>query len=186
MISVAPGTLARRVLEHVVALPGELGADDLAALLWPEPRHEGPFTRESYAAHLAALRAHRDEDASAARVRRVSGLLHRLQQQGLLERCDGVRVAEWFVTVAHRRGVFEALRLARVEPDDEEQRGRGFEGHVLLLAAVEEAQGMKVREIRRGGWAAECYADLCAWGVLVPPTHRTATEKGRALVEGPC
>ena len=29
MISVAPGTLARRVLEHVVALPGELGADDV-------------------------------------------------------------------------------------------------------------------------------------------------------------
>ena len=182
MISTAPGALGYRVLALVAQLPGELDAEAIAEQLHPEPRHVGPFTAASYAEHRDRLAAHRAPEARAGRVAKVAGVLHRLQQQGLVERCGGVRVAPWFEAMATRRGDSEALRLADC-PDEGEERptARGYEVHVQVLDRVRACPG-SVREARPNGWAGEAYADLAAWGVLVTPTRRTATEAGRAAV----
>lgn len=178
-----PNTPAFAVLALIVAEPGALTAEILADRLHPEPRHVGPFDAASWAAHVAALRAHRAEAAVAARTKAVATILHRLQQLGLIERCGGVRVAPWFEAMCERRGETKALRLAR--PETDRRHARELAAHRELLAKVRSCPG-SVRELlaEGGGWRREAYADLGDWGVLVTPTRRTASEAGRALVGG--
>lgn len=189
-----PGTPAFRALALIVAEPGTLDAAALGDLLWPRPVHRAAFTRETYAAHVAALRAWASDDAQAQREHCAATLLHRLQQRGLVERCGRVRVAPWFEAMIARRealtpsrGEVEALRLARPDPeeDEEQQRESDFEAHRIVLREVR-ACPATVREVlaEGGGWRRAAYADLGAWGVLITPTRRTATKAGIALVKG--
>lgn len=191
MISTAPGTFARRVLELLVAMPGELDAEGIADLLHPAPRHVGPFTSASYQEHRERLVAHRSAEARAARTAKVSATLHRLQQQGLVARRAGLHVAPWFEEMIERRrklvGVraeLDALSLAD-QPDEDEERpsARSYEAHVAVLARVRACPG-SVRAARPDGWSAQAYADLAAWGVLATPAKRWPTEQGRELVGG--
>lgn len=175
------GSSAWRVLALIVEEPGALTAEMIADRLHPEPRHVGPFTPASYRAHVEALRAHRDEDAQAARVKAVGVLLHRLQGRGLVEKCAGLRVAPWFEAKVEKRGLHKALLLA--QPIGGPKRDLG--AHRALIELVRASPG-SVRALGAGGggWRWEAYTDLGEWGVLVTPTRRTATEAGRALVAG--
>ena len=185
MISTAPGTLAYRVLSALVAHPGELDAAAIADMVMPEPRHVGPFTAASYVEHLTQLRAWRAREAVEARTAQVGRVLHRLQQQGLVERCRPARVAPWHEGRVARLGEVEALRLAEQVDEDEAPRSRGYEAHVAVLDRVRSSPG-SVRAVvaGRGGWGDEVYADLVSWGVIEAPRRRWPTPKGVALVEG--
>ncbi len=107
MIAVTRDNAAGLLLARLVAEPGELTAEALAEVLHPEPRHQGPFTGASYKAHVAALKAHRD--AADKRRAKVSALLHRLQQAGLVEKIQPVRIAPGFERVVAKRGDADEL-----------------------------------------------------------------------------
>lgn len=185
MIAVRPDNAAGRILALLVQEPGELTAEAIAARLHPEPVHRGPFTASTYRAHLQALREHRAEDRAAERVRRVAGLLHRLQQQGLIERLKPVHVAAAFERTAARRGDAEALRLAQPDDEDGEARTRDLGAHQAVVALVRSAPTsarLRATLAEGGGWRWRVYGELAEWGVLITPARRWPSEKGVALV----
>ena len=184
MIVVRPDNAAGRVLALLVQEPGELTAEAIAARLHPEPVHRGPFTPATYRAHLQALREHRAEDRAAERVRKVAGLLHRLQQQGLVERLKPVHVAAAFERTAARRGDAEALHLSQPD-DDGEARARDLGAHQAVVALVRSAPTsarLRATLAEGGGWRWRVYGELAEWGVLITPARRWPSEKGVALV----
>lgn len=77
MIAVKPGTDAWSLLALVVAQPGQLDAEALGQALW-KPK----VTGSNYLEVRRAIQQHGKEWSKKA-----STLLHRLQQQGLIERC---------------------------------------------------------------------------------------------------
>ncbi len=78
MIAVNPDNAAGRLLAAVVAAPGELDAEALGQRLWKPPL----TGTEDYLRVRRAIQ----QDGSAW-TKKASNLLHRLQQQGLIERC---------------------------------------------------------------------------------------------------
>ena len=185
MIAVRPDNDAGRLLARLVAEPGELTAEALAELLHPEPRHQGAFSAATYKVHVAALRAHRD--AADKRRTTVSALLHRLQQAGLVEKLQPVRIAPGFERVAAKRGDADALRLAQPDDEGDEPRARDFGAHLIVLDLVRSAPGsaaLRAGLAEGGGWRWKVYGELGDWGVLVTPARRWPSAKGIALVEG--
>ena len=191
MISVAPGTLAHDVLRLVAAHPGELDASTIAERLLPGPPWRPPFPAThaeraaSYAAWLTEERGPLGADgrtrtggrreAAAARVSRALG---RLQERGLIETRGPPILAPWWLAVAQRRGVLPALRSA-ADVDDGD-----LTSHVAMVAEVE--KGPRTAAALLGtspsGARKRVYADLIAWGVILPPSQRWATEAGLALL----
>lgn len=192
MISVTPGTLAHDVLALVAAHPGELDASTIAERLLPAPPWRPPFPAThaeraaSYAAWLTEERGPLSADgrtrvggrreAAAARVSRALG---RLQERGLVETRGPPVVAPWWLAVARRRGVLPALRSAA------DVDGGDLAGHVAMVAEVEKGPRSAAALLgpSPSGARKRTYADLVAWGVILPPSQRWATEAGLALLQ---
>ena len=178
MITPRPDTLPGRVLRLLVAYPGELRAADIAEHLYPRPRRITPYVNaadyRSWQGEVAEWHTHH-----TALVSRAIG---RLQEAGLVERLGRVRVAAWFAEDAKTRGVISALDRAnpRWPAPSPPLTGAGFLVH-LLIGGVEKSPGDCVP---KSGAGQRTYARLVEWGVLVAPSQRVATEKGRALVAG--
>jgi len=192
VISVSLGTLAHDVLRLVAAHPGELDAGTIAERLLPAPPWRPPFPAThaeraaSYAAWLTEERGPLSDDGRARRggrreaaAARVSRALGRLQERGLIETRGPPIVAPWWLAVAQRRGVLPALRSAA------DVEGGDLTSHVAMVAEVEKGprSAAALLGASPSGARKRVYADLIAWGVVLPPSQRWATEAGLALLQ---
>ena len=171
-----PGSDRFRLLALIVAYPGELDTKAMAAHLWapeklPVPRNLGD---------LYAMRKAREEADKAAQAK-VSAMLRQLGTKGLISACGAPEVADWFRERMDSRGVAEALR--RAHPEWPAKIGP-LEQHISMVHQC--ADGVpSVAELlgkRPSGDVKRVYRELCAWGVVVPPSFRRPTEAGIALV----
>ena len=177
MIAVLPGSPAFAVLSIVATYPGELDAEAVAMHLWPPPRLTAPLpSAEAWKARAEAVEAHRRLQAT-----RASRLLGRLTEAGYVERVGRPVLARWFVERVERFGLGEAM--CRAHPAWPRSSGN-LHGH-LQLAREAEKGPLSARALlgdNPSGSRKRDYAELCAWGVIVPPSHQTATAAGVALV----
>lgn len=173
-----PGSDRYRLLALIVAYPGELGTAELAAHLWPPQKLPPPVD-------LADIRARQKarEEAQKAAQAKVSAMLRQLGTKGLICACGPPVLSGWFSGRMRSRGVAEALRRShpawpgKVPP---------LEQHISMVWRVTE-QPPTVADLlgkRPNGAVKQVYRDLCAWGVVVPPSYRWATEAGIALIRG--
>lgn len=163
MISLRPGSIGRRLLEALVANPGstpaELARDVVAfpALTYDEAT--GPR-------RLVILRERQAERT------RVAGLVRRLQEAGVVETRGRMRLSAEWVDLISRHPPEIALRIMsglKVRTVDAPPYLE-----VLALVATP-AQHARFQDSRAG-------RALVAWGVVVAPSARWATAKGRDLV----
>lgn len=201
MISVAPGTLARRVLELVVAHPGELDASTIAAHLLPSPRLElpppgaghaarsrayatwadaelGPLTHDPHDPRRQVRKGGRRDQATA----KVSRTLGRLQEHGLVETRGPPILAPWWTRTAERIGTLEAVQASM----DEETVRASLGPHLTMIAEVENGPKSAADLLGKNpcGARKRTYDDLVTWGILLPPSQRWPTARGRVLVLG--
>ena len=182
MISVAAGSIGRAVLELVVAHPGELDAEAIARTLYPPPRWEAPPATAGHAARSASYAtwraAHRQHQRSSCD--RVSRLLGRLQERGLIETRGAPLLADWWPRAVRRHGAESALRGVM---DEDTERG-ALASHLALIARVEKgpASTSALLGPSPSGATKRTYDDLVTWGVIVPPSFRWPTPAGVALV----
>lgn len=175
MIAVRPGRPAFDVLALVVAHPGQLDAAAIGQRLW-RPRVTGTA---DYLRVRAAIVSHAGDWTS-----RAAGLLHRLQQQALVERVRPPQVAEEWAELAAVEGtgpreVVEAAADTEGPPDPSGLR-------VALLAdLVRRAPATVAAWVgdAPAGHVQRAVADLVEWGVVVPPSRRWPTPDGVALVD---
>jgi hypothetical protein len=174
---IRPGSLRWRVLALLV--DDVLTAAELAEHVRPPPRLAGPLTsRTAWAARAQAVEAHR-----ATVTRSVSRALDALTAAGLVAPSGPPRVPDWLEQCIAQRGLASALE--RAHP--------AWPGPVPPLAAHRDTvaqcrQGPhSTREVigeHPSGRAKRVWAEVCAWGWVVPPRGRTATEAGAALIRG--
>lgn len=182
MIRPRAGTLPFAVLVAIVEYPGQLDAEDIAADLCPPPRFVPPPASMPVAARLRALREHeiRREGLHLAATRRVAVAIGRLVEAGLVAPRRGPTLAPEFLACEERRGRLRALEFFALD-----HGGKVQDRHLVMVARVVEFCPT-TREALLGkspGRAEQqAYRDLCAWGALVPPSFRVATEAGVALV----
>lgn len=196
VISVAPGTLARSVLELVVARPGELDAEAIAARLLPGPKWSPPYPAThqvrsaSYEAWLLAERGPATPDRFGRMVRRggrqatataqVSRALGRLQERGLVETRGAPILDPGWPQCVSRYGLEGALRNLLDEDQD-----ASLVPHMAILGRV--GKGPAVSDLLGAdpsGTMKRAYKDLVDWGVLIPPSYRWPTAAGIDLVLG--
>lgn len=170
-----PGSLRWRVLVSVT--DDALTAAEIAAHICPPPRLDGPLTsRAAWAARAAAVDAHQ-----ARATRAVSRALDALTAAGLVAPSAPPRVAEWLAERIAQRGLADALERAHpawpaaVPP---------LATHRRLVEACR--QGPTSARDALGpspsGAVKRAWREVCAWGWVVPPRGRVATEAGRAVV----
>lgn len=200
-----PGTDPWRVLALVAANDGQLDADAIAGALWPYVAPEpAPPLQWSPSGASAALRAWRASiqgrhQAKAAWEREHTGraatLLQRLTSIGLLvpARSTVPELSPWFVGLAEEAGDEVALLTClhagesdaldeEANPDSKEERRAKQKAVADMLALIAKVRSCGKRE--RNGWGeAAAYTRLIEAGVIVPPTYRRVTEKGRLLVQ---
>lgn len=172
MISTAPGSLALEVLAALVRAEGATAAE-LAADLFALPALTLEQTTGPVAERLALLRTR--EGFRQDHERRVSRLLGRLQEAGLVEtRAKARPSASWRFQVS-KAGEAAALRTMSgwvvLEAD--------AAPYLALIARVESQPGC-VGSL--GGQDGARYRQLVAWDVLVAPSQRWATAAGVELV----
>lgn len=171
MISTARTSPAFAVLAALVRAEGataaELAADllDLPPLTWQDTT--GPHRLEVIRTREHARRVHEA---------RISRLLGRLQEAGLVETRGKARPSETWRQLVARRGEVEGLRCASCWSVLAGDAGPYLE----LIRRVESQPGCVGRLSGQDGAR---YRQLVAWDVLVAPSQREATEAGRALVE---
>lgn len=168
MISLRPNTTGRRLLEALVANPGST-PDELArnvvtfpALTWEEAT--GPR-------RYAILK-----ERQAARSK-AAGMVRRLQEAGVVETRSRARLSAEWVDLIGRHPAFIALRIMSAG----QVRERDVQPFLDTLALV--AMSPVPRRLNHGQDEVRL-RQLVAWGVVVAPSARWATAKGRALVEG--
>jgi hypothetical protein len=155
MIAVLPTNDAGAVLRLVAARPGCLDAEAIGQILWK------PVIRNT-ADVLRVRRAIREQGAGWSK--RASDLLHRLQQQGLIERQRGPQVGPGYQTGC--------------ESDLEETQGK-------LLSLLVRKQPSTMREwvgIAPSGNVQRAVAALAELELVVLPSMRWPTQAGRELV----
>ena len=174
-----PNTPGFRILAAVVDNHGELDAQAIADSLYPPPKLAGPITsRAGWAAWATAKAEHRREKAA-----RVSRMLGRLTEAGLIGSRGAPIVSRWFADLAMRRGLTEAMERAHpawpapVPPlvahrEMVEEVGKGPTSARSLLGSQPSGARKKV------------YRQLVEWGVIVSGSQRVATSAGVAVVEG--
>lgn len=204
-----PGSDLWRVLSLVAANDGQLDADAIAGALWPYVAPEAtPPLQWSPSGASAALRAWRASiqgrhQARAAWERehteRAATLLQRLTSIGLLvpARSTVPELSPWFLGVLAEMGdgaTDEAALLAclrageskLLEGDDEaEPEPRENIPEMLTLIALVRSGPRPTGDLlgKGNGETKRAYRGLIEAGVIVPPTYRRATEKGRELVQ---
>lgn len=202
-----PGSDLWRVLSLVAANDGELDAAAIAGTLWPyEPPESTPPLRWSPAGASAALMAWRASiqgrhQAKATWERehteRAATLLQRLTSIGLLvpARSTVPELSQWFVGVLAEMGdgaTDEAALLAclragesRLLDEVEETEPRENIPEMLALIAGVRSGPRPTGDLlgKGNGETKRAYRGLIEAGVIVPPTYRRATEKGRMLVQ---
>ena len=200
-----PGSDLWRVLSLVAANDGELDAAAIAGALWPyKPPEATPPLRWSPAGASAALMAWRASiqgrhQAKATWERehteRAAKILQRLTSIGLLvpARVTVPELSQWFVGLAEESGDESALLAClnagesdaldeEANPESKEERRAKQKAVADMLALIAKVRSCGKRE--RNGWGeAAAYTRLIEAGVIVPPTYRRATEKGRMLVQ---
>ena len=155
MIAVTASNDAGRALGLVVSQPGRLDAEAIGQLLWKP-------TIRSTADVLRVRRAIREQGAEWSK--RASDLLHRLQQQGLIERQRGPQIGP-----GYQPGCESGL---------EETQGK-------LLSLLVRKQPSTMREwvgAAPAGNIQRAVAALAEMDLVVLPSMRWPTEAGRALV----
>ena len=173
-----PGSDRYRLLALIVAYPGELDTRQLAAHLWPPQKLPPPVDL----ADIRARQKARDEADKAAQAK-VSAMLRQLGTKGLICACGGPEVSGWFQGRINARGMADAIRRTHPEwpgkvPPLEQHISmvwRAMDGVPTVADLLGKAPSGQVKQV---------YRDLCAWGVVVPPSHRWPTEAGAALVNG--
>ena len=172
MISTRPGSPGHRVLVALVAL-GDCTADDLAGRLVVLP----PLTpEEARSPRRLDLLRERQRQRSEERAR-ISRVLGRLQEQGLVAARSPARVSGEWMAQAAKRGPVGALRCMSCWRVREDRAAP----YLALISRVETQPGCVGALSGQDG---ERYRQLVAWDVIVAPSLRRATAAGRALVEG--
>ena len=155
MIAVTVSNDAGRALGLVVSRPGRLDAEAIGQLLWKP-------TIRSTADVLRVRRAIQQHGAEWSK--RASDLLHRLQQQGLIERQRGPQIGPGY--------------QLGCESELEETQGK-------LLSLLVRKQPSTMREwvgTAPAGNVQRAVAALAELELVVLPSMRWPTEAGRALV----
>lgn len=208
MISVRPDNDAGRALVLIGRYPGEYDGPRMADELWPRkqpaPRFNSPA---EYAAwrreHIVVKQVPRAPKRStlkalSGRARKLppthvvrlvdddprpakaSRMLSRLQEQGLVETAGGPHASDWFAAKVAAMGLERALAG-------------------VLLCAVDDVPPALLRMVRRvvenppgsvedllgprpSGRKRDVYRAACEPGIIIPPSRRSLTESGRALV----
>ena len=179
MIAVKPGTDAWKILACLVADEDGLTVEQLATHVYPPLRWTEPFRGAAdYKARIAARAAHE----AGARAR-VSRLLSRLQERGLVEPRGAPRVAEWVQARLH--GGADLATLVRRAHPLWPGKVPPVAAHVKLMRRAMSGDFPTSRALLKGDSSQESIcADLAAWGLIVAPSVRRASARGRALYEG--
>lgn len=204
MLNPKRGSDPHRALRLIADSPGDLSAADLAGHLWPLPRLTGTEGYLSWRASLRPVivgRQHgRHIDVRSAvmgeRDAKASRMVRRLAEAGLVESRGAPTLADWFRDRWERRA-------ARILTD---WRALGYDVEPTPLAARADAlwalvggDGMRkllVLEVANGppsvasvlgakpsGHEKRTWSALCDEGIILPPSRRWLTEKGRALLD---
>lgn len=168
------------VLVLVVDNPGQLSAKEIGRRLY-RPTITG-------SANVLAVRRAIMEDGSAWTTR-VGGMLHRLQQQGLVEGVRPPQVAEdWIAQVSDDPAA--AIKLAADSEEEQMLDPKKIRAHrrlrTHLLVSLVRCKPPTIE-----GWVGtaptgtvqRAVAELVEWGIVIPPYHRWPTLEGTALVE---
>lgn len=203
MIAVRPDNTAGRALRLIGDLPGEVDAETLGRHLWPLP----PMPTASWSAYLewrasvAVVKPRPDvvierqkgdwlppavrpgrlvTVVGPERTARASRLLSRLQERGLVGTAGAPVLAGWAAERASRLGwprtLAVALHCAIGEVPPAVLR--------LVLCMVENPPGSVADLLgaRPSGHKQRAYGRACDIGVIVPPSRRSLTDAGSALV----
>ena len=190
MIAITPNTDAYRVLALIAATPGELDAATISARLYTAPPMSWPIGThaERCAAYNAWLLSERGPmgtqgkrsggriDAATAKVSRILG---RLQERGLIETRGPPLVAPWLLPSLERDGVQQVL----LDAADEEREPTAT--HALLVVRCLREPPESAADLlgaAPSGNVKRAYADLVTWGVIVPPARRWPTVPGLKLL----
>lgn len=177
MIAVRPDNAAGRALRLLSEYPAQLDAPALGLLLHPAPRRRTPFRswgdrcmwRESCEIHR------QDSAADASRV------LEQLRRRRLVEARGRPHLATAFMARAARVGVRLALEYmalgaaVRVKIRRRHLDLVGLADGTGSLPPYEAVAGM-------GRQMSEAYREMVAIDVLLPPSRRSLTDAGSALV----
>ena len=191
MIAVTPMTDAYRVLALIAATPGELDAAAIAARLYPPPPLALPIGSHAarsaaYSAWLLSERGPMDAqgkrsggrlDAATAKVSRILG---RLQECGLIETRGPPLVAPWLMPILERDGVRKVILDAA---DEDREPSETHEALVSRCLNSPPDSAAALLGPSPSGNLKRAYADLVMWGVIVPPARRWPTEAGLRLLE---
>ena len=187
MISPKRGTPAALALRLIAEADGDLTAAEVGAHLRPLPRLT---STAGYLAWRAALpAAQRDRDAWASR------LVRRLVEAGLVE-SRGVPVLadwstrRWDARTASILADWRALGYP-VAPPESSARSDALSAlldqdapRIALVRKVAETPPASVAAlVGKSGTAWRAWAWLCDEGVIIPPSRRSVTPKGRALLD---
>jgi hypothetical protein len=177
VIAVRADNAAGRALALLSVYPRQLDAPALGLLLRPMPRRSSPFRswgdrclwRES-------CEIHRQDSAADA-----SRILEQLRRRRLVEARGVPRLSPGFQSRVAERGVGLALEFAAagVSPRVKIRRR-----HLALVALADGTGSLPPYETiaDMGRQMSEAYRELVAIDVLVPPSRRSLTDAGSALV----
>lgn len=176
-----PGTDTWRVLALIVTEPGEPTSKDIAARVRPAPKRTEPFgSTAEYGEWRRARLVH--EKAAEEWASRV---VRRLAEAGLLEKSRKPVLASWFPALVAKHGGDWEFALRKRRPGITTRDG-SVDAHLKMLRKVAEGPTSVAALLgpKPDGWDKRVWADLCQWGVAVPPSRRWATARGIALIEG--
>jgi len=191
-----PGTDLWRVLATVAAHDGELDARAIAGVLWPyAPSDAAPVLSWSPAGASAALAAWRasvqgrrlaEDRHWREATERAATCLQRLTSIGMVvpARQCAPALSPWFCEMTAEVGDREAIRRALMAGEssclDEAPEPVAEDSGAMdtLIGMVDRVRscGTRSRDSREEG---EAYGRLIEAGVIVPPSYRRVTEKGR-------
>jgi len=114
---------------------------------------------------------------------KVSAMLRQLGTKGLICACGAPEVAGWFQGRVKTRGMAEAIRRAHPEWPG---KVPPLEQHISMVWRAMDGVPTVADLLgkRPTGQIKQVYRELCAWGVIVPPSFRRPTEAGIALIQG--
>jgi len=168
---------------------------------WPPPKSESgrPWPAEPPASlsRTPCLKCAQAEAQGEAEAR-VSAMLRQLGTKGLICACGGPALSGWFLdrlgerkraenglqVTVRAQTVAEAIR--RASPAYPGKVGP-LDAHIGLVKKLRDGKVETAADLlgkAPSGQIKQVYRDLCAWGVIVPPSYRWPTEAGVALVNG--
>lgn len=177
MIAIRPDNTAGRALALLSVYPGQLDAPALGLLLRPMPRRRSPFRswgdrclwRES-------CEIHRQDSAADA-----SRILEQLRRRKLVEARGRPFLAPAFTARATRVGARLALDYMALGAS---ARVKIRRRHLALVELADGTGSLPPYETiaDMGRQMSEAYRELVAIDVLSPPSRRSLTDAGSALV----